>query len=335
MKRSDEFKELFEKLRSLAATDPRRARDALCELLDTNSPHLERLIHRASFLGEGRLRQLIANTALMRGEQQRFASEFAKWRDLETDEFTRRALEAALRGTHRPTSEPVKRQCLVEPAHVDAYRYIGERVKHQLRNAMMDPLGQLIRLSGLIEDVADDPSRTALASQVAALKDTLTRIGRLVELDSGDGFFLVRRIHLKEWLDKFNDDYGRKFQPIQMEIEMPPEDTHIQANDFLLNTVFWNLWINAQQVVGNGCKIVVHITQSLHQLELLLVDSGDGFPADIGVTGFPDAKPRPGHRGRGLLEIQEAVERLHGEIGLVRHLDGTYRVRLCFPLEKP
>jgi sensor histidine kinase regulating citrate/malate metabolism len=118
-----------------------------------------------------------------------------------------------------------------------------------------------------------------------------------------------------------------------MVIENFPAGTRIKATDFLLGVVFWNLWINSQQAVGKGCKIVAHVTTSMQHLELLLVDNGEGFPPDIGVAGFPDAKPRPGHRGRGLLEIQEAVERLHGVVGLVRHSDGTYRVRLRFPLE--
>jgi hypothetical protein len=333
MKRSDEFEALFEQLRSLAATDPRRARDALCELLDSNSPHLERIVQRASVPGEGRLRQLIANTALIRGVQERFASDFAKWRALETDEFTRRALDAALSGTQRPSPEPVKRPALIHPGHVDAYRYVGERLKHQLRNALMDPLGHLLRLNGLIEAVPDGPSRTALAAQLAVLKDTLSRMGRIIEFDFGDGHFLVRNIRLKEWLDKFNDEYGRKYQPIQMVIENGSEDTRIQATEFLLGIIFWNLWINSQQAVGKVCKIVVQITSSSKHLELLLVDNGEGLPPDIGVAGFPDAKPRPGHRGRGLLEVQEAVERLHGEVGVVRHSDGAYRVRLRFPLE--
>ena len=333
MKRSDEFEEVYESLRSLAATDPRRARDTLCKLLDSNSPHLDRIVQRASSPGDGRVRQLIANTALLRGEQQRFAADFTKWRDLETDEFTRRALEAALRGIQRTRLEPVRHPYLVDPAHVDAYRYIGERLKHQLRNALMDPLGQLIRLNGLVDGITDAASRSALATQVVILKDTLFQLGRLIEFDSGDGYFHVRTISLKEWLDRFNDEYGRKFQPIHMVIENAQADTRIQATDFLLNTVFWNLWINAQQAIGRECKIVVNLTSSIHHVELLLLDNGDGFPPDISVSGFPDAKPRPGHRGRGLLEIQEAVERLHGEVELVRHSDGKHRIRLRFPLE--
>ena len=333
MKRSDGFEELFESLRSLAATDPRRARDTLCELLDSNSAHLDRIIQRASLPGEGRVRQLIANTALIRGEQERFATDLAKWLDLETDEFTRRALEAALRGTHRPSPAPVKHPCLVEPALVDAYRYVGERLKHQLRNALMDPLGQLIRLGGLIDGIPDAPSRASLAAQLAALKDMLSGLGRIVELDNGDGHFVVRSIHLKEWLGSFNAEYGRKFQPVQTVIETAPDDTRIQATDYHLGIVFWNLWINSQQAVGPNCKIAVQMARVRHYLELILVDNGEGLPPDISVAGVPDAKPRPGHRGRGLLEIQEAVERLHGEVELVRHSDGTYRIQLRFPPE--
>lgn len=332
MKRSDEFEELFEGLRSLAATDPRRARDAFFDLLNSNSPHLDRIIQRASLPGEGRLRQLVANTSVIRGLQQRFATDFRKWRAVETDEFTRRALDAALDGTDRPSPEASTRPALVDPAHVDAYRYVTDRLKHQLRNALMDPLGQLLRLSGLIEGVPDGPSRTAAASQLAVLKDTLSRMGRIIEFDFGDDHFQVRAIRLKEWLHKFGDEYGRKYRPIQLAVETSSDDTQIQANEFLLGTIFWNLWINSQQAVGGDCKVTVRITSSRQVLEVLLVDNGEGFPPDIGVAGFPDMKPRPGHRGRGLLEVQEAIERLHGDAGLVQDSDGAYRVRLRFPL---
>ena len=335
MKRSDEFEEQFERLRSLAATDPRRARDTLCEFLDSNSPHLDRIIQRASLPGEGRVRQLIANTALIRGEQERFASDLTKWLAFETDEFTRRAVEAALKGTHRPSPEPVKRPHLVEPALVEAYRYVGERLKHQLRNGLMAPLGELIRLSGGVERIADPSLRTSLAAQVAALKDALSGLGRIIELDNGDGRFLARRINLRDWLDTFNAEYGRKFQPIQLLIDKAPDDARIQAPEYHLGIVFWNLWINSQQAVGANCKIVVQMESVHRYLEVVLVDNGEGLPADTCVAGFVDAKPRPGHRGRGLLEVQDAVEHLHGEVGLVRHSDGTYRIRLRFPLEAP
>src|SRR5262249_14916196 len=152
----------------------------------------------------------------------------------------------------------VNRPALVDPVHVDAYRYVGDRLKHQLRNALMDPLAHLLRLNGQIDTIPDGPLRTVLAAQLAGLKDTLARMGRIIEFDIGDGHFVVRDIRLKEWLDKFNDEYGRKYQPIQMDIESGCEDTRIRATEYLLGIIFWNLWINSQQAVGKNCKIVVH-----------------------------------------------------------------------------
>lgn len=335
MKRSDDFDELFEDLRVLAAEDPRGARKAFSELLDSNSPHVERVIQRASLPSEGRLRQLIAHTARLRGEQERFDSNLAKWLDVETDEFTRRALEAARAGTHRARQGDARRSNLAEAALVDAYRYVGDRLKHQLRNAFMNPLGHLVRLSGLIETIPDAPSRDSLAAQIAALKDAIAKLGRIVEIDSEDGRFVTRSVHLEDWLTKFNTEYGAKFEPIQMTIVCATEDTRIQATEYHLGILFWNLWINSQQAVGRDCKIVVQMAAVANQLQLILVDNGDGLPSDVTVAEFPDAKPRPGHRGRGLLEVQEAIERLQGHVELVRHTDGTYRIRLGFPLERP
>jgi signal transduction histidine kinase len=329
MQRNDEY----ERLRSLAATDPRRAREMLCALLDSNSPYLDTLLRKVSSPGDGRLRQLFANAVRVRGEQQRFTSQLTAWREVEADEFARRAIDAALRGTAPPDREPQKRPSLVERGSVEAYRYVSERLRHQLRNAMMDPMGHLIRLRGQA-DKLDPAVRDFLTQHIAALDDALKKIGRIVEFDAADDHFTIRPVLLADWLPGFNGEYGRKYRPVTLRLENHDPECRILASDYLLGIVFWNLWINSQQAMGIACAIVVHFGGSASRVDLLLVDNGDGFPKEVAEAGFPDAKPRPGHRGRGLLEVQEAMERLHGEAALVQHDDGSHRIKLSFPKER-
>jgi signal transduction histidine kinase len=196
----------------------------------------------------------------------------------------------------------------------------------------MDPLGRLIRLRGQAEKL-DPAARNALAHHIAGLEDALTKFGRIVEFDAGDNHFAVRLVLLPEWLSSFTGEYDRKYRPITLHLENADQECRVLASDYLLSTVFWNLWINSQQAVRNGCVIAVRFARSARRVELLLVDNGDGLPKEVAEAGFPDAKPRPGHRGRGLLEVQEAMERLHGEAGLVCYDDGSHRIRLSFPKE--
>jgi signal transduction histidine kinase len=328
MQRDDEY----EGLRALAAIDPRRAREKLCALLDSASPYLETLLLKASSPGDGRLRQLFANTVRVRGEQHRFTAQLMAWREVEADEFARRAIDAALHGTTRQEREAPARPSLVGRGHVEAYRYVSERLRHQLRNGMMDPMGHLIRLRGQA-DKLDPTARNSLTQHIAALEDALRKIGRIVEFEAGDDHFTIRPVLLADWLPGFNGEYGRKYRPVTLRLENHDQECRILASDYLLGTVFWNLWINSQQAVGIGCAIMVHFGGSASRVDLLLVDNGDGFPKEVAEAGFPDAKPRPGHRGRGLLEVQEAMERLHGEAALVQHDDGSHRIKLSFPKE--
>jgi hypothetical protein len=61
----------FSDLRKLAAENPRQARTVFAVLLDSNSEMLEEVLRRAGTLGEGRLRQLIANTVKQRTDKSR------------------------------------------------------------------------------------------------------------------------------------------------------------------------------------------------------------------------------------------------------------------------
>ncbi len=332
MQRNDDGS-TFSRLRMLAATDPRRARQLLGEMLDSATPHLKEVFTRAAAPGEGRLRQLIANTLRVRGEQERFAAHLQAWREVEPDEFTRRALDAALEGTRHTERSAERRATLVDRHLVESYRYVSDRLKHQLRNAMMEPMTHLLRLRGLVATLKDPHARSELSAQIACLADAVQQVGQVVEFDAGDDYFTVRRVSLTDWLTAFNVRYAGKFKAVRLTLQPTGPFGFVLASDYLLDTVFWNLWINAHQAVGPACAIKIRFAISDRRIELLVRDNGDGFPREVGEAGLSDAKPRQGHRGRGLLEVQDAIERVHGAATFVRDDDGTYRIHLSFPRE--
>ncbi len=107
----------------------------------------------------------------------------------------------------------------------------------------------------------------------------------------------------------------------------------IWANDLMLETVFWNIWKNAQQAVGSPCEITLQVTVGKNDVELLVFDNGVGFPRDFAGIAFVEQFSSKGvDRGRGLLEVLDAVRRLRGTVEVVETRTGSYRIRMRFPL---
>jgi sigma-B regulation protein RsbU (phosphoserine phosphatase) len=90
--------DLYEKLRHLAVQDPREARRAFLELLDSGGPALDNFLRRIAAPGNGRLRQLAANALRGDRDKERLAPHLIVWQEIETDEFARRAIAGALDG---------------------------------------------------------------------------------------------------------------------------------------------------------------------------------------------------------------------------------------------
>jgi len=90
--------DLYEKLRHLAVQDPREARRAFLELLDSGGPALDNFLGRIAAPGNGRLRQLAANALRGDRDKERLAPHLIVWQEIETDEFARRAIAGVLDG---------------------------------------------------------------------------------------------------------------------------------------------------------------------------------------------------------------------------------------------
>jgi sigma-B regulation protein RsbU (phosphoserine phosphatase) len=89
---------LYERLRHLAVEDPREARRAFLQLLDSGGPALDHFLGRISSPADGRLRQLVANAPRNDRDRERLAPHLIAWQEIETDEFTHRAIAGALKG---------------------------------------------------------------------------------------------------------------------------------------------------------------------------------------------------------------------------------------------
>src|SRR5262249_2109747 len=112
-------------------------------------------------------------------------------------------------------------------------------------------------------------------------------------------------------------------------------EKRVLASNYLLETIFWNVWLNAHQAAGSNCAVTVVFEIDGKYLLLKILDNGQGFSKDLKEIAFQQmySTTRTPGRGRGLLEIQDAVERLGGQIGLYEENPSEYRLQIRLPLE--
>jgi sigma-B regulation protein RsbU (phosphoserine phosphatase) len=89
---------LREKLRRLAVEDPREARKAFLVLFDSGGSVLEQFLGQISSPADGRLRHVVASAMRNTRDKERLAPYLIVWHEIETDEFAKRAMAAALDG---------------------------------------------------------------------------------------------------------------------------------------------------------------------------------------------------------------------------------------------
>lgn len=318
-------------LRVLAAGDPKAARQMVESLLEGDAQELEHLLTCLAAPDEGRLRQLVANTVRQRPDREKVLSHLLRWLEYESDEFSRAAIQAAVAdipATQRRHDRPP-----YQPSLVETYRYVAGRLCHKVRNALPGPMTHLRRIEDLARQ-APDPVGPEILAAAGQLRDALRSISRLVEFDTGDRFFEWRLVHLTEWLEAAGREYNSRNEPIVLKIECNPGQPKaiIRANDFLLETIFWNLWNNARQAVEGACQVMMAISVDSGRVVILASDNGKGLPEELAGLAFEDQVSTHGDgRGRGLLEVAEAIQRLSGEAKVVDLGGRGHRVQLSFP----
>ena len=89
---------LDEKLRRLAVEDPREARKLFLRIFDSGGSALEQFLGQISSPADGRLRHLVASALRNNRDKERLVPYLIAWHEIETDEFAKRAIAAALSG---------------------------------------------------------------------------------------------------------------------------------------------------------------------------------------------------------------------------------------------
>jgi signal transduction histidine kinase len=325
-----ESEQLYARLRQLAAEDPRQARLVFLEQFEANTPEGSLFLEQITKPGEGRLRQLVANSVRNHDQKHRILAVLLRWREAETDEFARRAIEGALDGVDFRQLSVNQEGDSAQSQIGEMYRYVAERLRHRLRNSMLAAQGYANRLRNFI------PPNSASDAQelVAKLNDSMISLGReLQATDVDPEYFKRRSVALFDWITQMNERYASKYRSVRI-VTNGNSSFRVTASDYLLETIFWNIWLNAQQAVGSDCQITIQVIHNGQHIHLLISDNGAGFPGRLADVAFQERySSKHPSRGRGLLEIQDAVERLGGKVQLTEMYSKEYRLRLLLPLE--
>jgi hypothetical protein len=324
-------------LRWLAASDPKQARTAFYALLKGDDTLLNEVLKHASRPGDGRLRQMIATVFRTDANATSLEPWLRQWIDIEPDEFTKSAIVAALSAhAHEETVHPSPRNQTTNT--VEAYRYVADRLCHRVRNALSLPSAQMIRLEHIAREIVDPEIQNELMEVLAGLQKGFRRISRNVEFDTGDDYLTWKSIEIIGWLESNANEFASRFGHAKCVVtcDQTVRRIKIRATRFFLETAFGNLWSNAVQAVEPPCQIDVQCVYDSHrgQMDILMVDNGPGFPETHLETAFQQVfSTKSDSRGRGLLEIADAVARLQGTVQLTKASKGEYRIRISIPAE--
>jgi signal transduction histidine kinase len=325
---------LYERLKRLAIEDPKSARSQFLAAFDANGDDFPELLEHLRKPGEARLRQVVANAIRVHPGKKRLLPELHAWQEIETDEFTRRAILGALTETDSAAA-PRRKESSAEvlpKEMVSAYRYVSERLRHRLRNTMLSAQSQAIRLKSATSGGATPDIQVALAK----MNDALLSLSRELEATDADPqHFQQRPIALGDWLRNMDGRYTSRYSSVNLKlVNADDPGLRVLGSDYLLEIVFWNIWLNAHQAAGSDCSMTVIFEKSGKELLLKILDTGQGFSKDMKEIAFQEMfSTKTAGRGRGLLEIQEAVERLGGSVRLYEERPSEYRLQIRLPLE--
>jgi signal transduction histidine kinase len=330
--------ELRRNLSTLVLRDPQAARRSLQNAISADFGVVDEMMGLLTETADTRLRQLVANVARTHDQKHCFAAHLLEWKERETDEFTRRAIDAALSAIEQAGAaahtEPAAQTKVRDRDLFEAYGFVSARLKHRIRNAMLPAQGNLAKLREILDASEVREATTVIAKLVDAIKS----IGRELEATDVDPvYFEERTVDLVAWLKGMNVTFAATYPNLPVILTTSSDKSMaVRGSSYLLETLFWNLWLDAAQNVAPPCRVYVEVFRRGGNVELTLLDNGDGFPETMKDIAFQVSySSKSASRGRGLLEAADAVARMGGNIHLTRCQTGDLRIRITLPVFAP
>jgi signal transduction histidine kinase len=329
---ADDLQESYASLRSLSFSDPLAAKKRISSLLEQESDTARSLFGLASANSDSRVRQIIARCLHRHPNADRFSDLLQLWRETETDEFTLLALNEALATAPTRSGRVRKEVDLPDLAHT--FRYVSARLRHRILNLLPRCGVCITQISQDLRHLECTDARSDLVANIGELRSLLQRVERAVDFAEEEAHFAPRQLHIAQWIEmntgRFISVYGRAV--IVADISRCKTDPQVWGSDYLLDQVFTNLWLNSVQAVDGRCEITNTIEVDSARVRILIHDNGPGMSAKGADAAFELQYSSKGlNRGRGHLEVSDAMKRMGGDAQIYHDSTLGRRVRLTFP----
>jgi signal transduction histidine kinase len=329
---ADDVEISYARLREASIVDPLHAKAAVRSLLDGDMSALTAVLTAAEEPSGGRVRSLIARAAQGHRAFHRVAPTLERWLRTERDEFARLAIGDALASIAPKQKRALPAKLTSDlPDLARTYDFLTGRLRHRVLNALPRAALSIDRVR---DALSEGLGQATILQLVDELETTLRTVQKAMDLVADEGDFQPRDIDLVSWLQ----DYSSRFRSSRpgVEITIISEEragVAVHANGYLLETIFRNLWTNCVQAVGGSCRIVTQVSVSDTLNIVTILDNGPGFTTPDIERAFKLQYSSSGDpaRGRGHMEVADAIRRLGGEAMLATLADEGIRVVLRLP----
>lgn len=326
---ADEPLHIYETLRYLCLVNPLQAKQDFMALLDGDKVVLESVLKQAaSDPGGARVRSMIARSIPGHRAFPDLVSILELWQQSETDEFARMAIADALAKPERKKASHSKLTSDL-PDLSKTYEFLSQRLRHRILNVL--PRAGL-SVDQLRDALIEGKDLDTILALVNDLKSTLRHLERNIDQITEEVDFEPMNIRLIDWLQAFAARFRSGRSDVEIMIVGDATAT-VNANRYLLDTIFRNLWVNSAQAVIGKCQITTRVSVERTQIVVAIVDNGPGFTAVDAESAFrlQYSSSRDPERGRGHMEVADAMRRLAGNAAVELVPNNGFRAVLRLP----
>ena len=208
-------------------------------------------------------------------------------------------------------------------------------IAHEIRN----PLGAISHATQLLDE--SEELNSSDQRLITIIGDHTRRVNAVVENVlqlSRPGTSTPQQIKIKEWLEKFADEFASSgnCQREQISLSVTPADLEVYMDPSLLHQVVWNLCQNAirhgsLEATPLKISMVCKASTTSHKAYLDIIDNGTGIAPDNTDTIFePFFTTKSSGTGLGLYIAREICENNQSHLDYIPDPDGGSCFRITF-----